>query len=436
VKSTTLLGELLMKKHLIAAAVAAAVAAPAMAQNVEVYGIMGLGYSSVKTDWEDVSSKTTTTGAAAQRSGSRIGFRGTEDLGDGLKAGFVYEIAVSNDNATSVFGNTRLAYVDLAGGFGTFRAGKVDSITRQIYNGFSGHGNQVFAPGNVLGGTLGGGTGTGALAPVITSGLNAANEAGPNNAGDGTRIAEVNAVALIASNLGAGGTRVADSIGYISPAFNGFTVQAQLGQSKTNIEQSENLGAAGAVIEDVDTNNRSANFAISYASGPLSVTLGQDRVKSESTGAAAVNTGNKQDLDNEFTTNMLGVSYNFGVARVFGLVTRKKLDLDSTILGVEGTGVGTNTVLDDTVKVKDNTVAVSVPLGAITLVGSYTDGKIVTELLEADIDYKGYQLQAMYAFSKRTTAYAMFGQTKLDDVLVRGEDLKQRGMTIGLQHTF
>ena len=33
-----------MKKHMIAAAVAAAVAAPVMAQNVSVYGVIDMGY--------------------------------------------------------------------------------------------------------------------------------------------------------------------------------------------------------------------------------------------------------------------------------------------------------------------------------------------------------------------------------------------------------
>ena len=42
------LGELLMKKHLIAAAVAAAVAVPAMAQNVSLSGVIEASYGSIK----------------------------------------------------------------------------------------------------------------------------------------------------------------------------------------------------------------------------------------------------------------------------------------------------------------------------------------------------------------------------------------------------
>ena len=40
-----------MKKHLIAAAVAAAVAAPAMAQDVQIYGILGAAYTDVETSF-------------------------------------------------------------------------------------------------------------------------------------------------------------------------------------------------------------------------------------------------------------------------------------------------------------------------------------------------------------------------------------------------
>jgi predicted porin len=413
-----------MKKHLIAAAVAAAVAAPAMAQNVEIYGIMGLGYSSVKTDWADASTKTTTTGAAGQQAGTRIGFRGTEDLGGGLKAGFVYEIAVSNNNSTSVFGNTRLAYVDLAGGFGTFRAGKVDSITRQIYNGFTAHGNTVFQPGNVLGGSFNTTAANGIFGLVPAQGTAIIAAINASTLSNGDKADAINGLRSITStlflnNVGAGGTRVNDSIGYISPAFNGFRAQVQYGQTKVNTENYGNTFAA--VRTETETKDRSVNVGITYAAGPLSIAIGQDRVTSEATTDA---------VDNKFKTNMLGATYDFGVAKVFGLVTRKTLDMDVTS-GTAPTAanlVATGYRFDDSVKVKDNTVGVTVPVGATLLVASFTDGEI------GSIDYSGYQLQANYALSKRTKAYAMYGQTKVKDLF--GEDLKQKGMTIGLQHNF
>jgi len=122
-----------MKKHLIAAGVVAALAAPAMAQNVSVYGILDVNISSIDTD-----SSTTATGGADTTVGrnsiatSRLGFRGTEDLGGGLKAEFQLEGAIANDeggvggtNATPFF--NRESWLGLAGGFGALRVGLTDT---------------------------------------------------------------------------------------------------------------------------------------------------------------------------------------------------------------------------------------------------------------------------------------------------------------------
>ena len=60
---------------------------------------------------------------------SRIGFKGTEDLGGGLKAGFVLEHGFNVDTGTasqSAFW-ARQSEVNLSGGFGTLRAGNFTS---------------------------------------------------------------------------------------------------------------------------------------------------------------------------------------------------------------------------------------------------------------------------------------------------------------------
>ena len=88
-----------MKKHLIAAAVAAAVAVPAMAQNVSIYGTLEMGLENNKS----------TTATAAKTSAleshefvsNRLGFRGEEDLGGGLKAHFRLESGLDTSNGTA-----------------------------------------------------------------------------------------------------------------------------------------------------------------------------------------------------------------------------------------------------------------------------------------------------------------------------------------------
>ena len=77
-----------MKKSLIALAVMSAVAGSAMAQsNVSIYGNLDVGVERVSTGGVT----TTTMGAGSAYTPSYIGFKGTEDLGNGLQGKFVLE---------------------------------------------------------------------------------------------------------------------------------------------------------------------------------------------------------------------------------------------------------------------------------------------------------------------------------------------------------
>ena len=110
-----------MKKHLIAAAVAGVLAAPAMAQ-VSVYGIMDLA---VRSSSPDVGPSTTTMVSGSFYT-SRLGFKGTEDLGGGLKASFTLEGKVNADTGETTLGN-RESSVALSGGFGAITLGRTDT---------------------------------------------------------------------------------------------------------------------------------------------------------------------------------------------------------------------------------------------------------------------------------------------------------------------
>jgi predicted porin len=106
-----------MKISLIALAVAAAIPALAQAQtsNVIMYGRLDLGYNK-------------STGGKlnmAQQSGSRLGMRGSENLGGGLAATFQIEHRFNADNGSS--SNNRFwhgrSIVGLKGGFGEINLG-------------------------------------------------------------------------------------------------------------------------------------------------------------------------------------------------------------------------------------------------------------------------------------------------------------------------
>ena len=113
-----------MKKSLIAFAVLGACAAGASAQStVTLYGVVDVGLE--RTDLSPGPSATRL--SSGIQSGSRLGFKGTEDLGGGLSASFQLEMGL--DATTGAAGQGGLAFgrqswVGLNGGFGSLKLGR------------------------------------------------------------------------------------------------------------------------------------------------------------------------------------------------------------------------------------------------------------------------------------------------------------------------
>lgn len=108
-----------MKKNIIALAVAAAISAPvAMAGAPTVYGKLHMAVQS------DAASKTA--GMTTDSVASRFGIKGSEDLGNGLKAVYKIEYGISLDAAKNT-PQSRNQYVGLKGGFGTVLMGTHDT---------------------------------------------------------------------------------------------------------------------------------------------------------------------------------------------------------------------------------------------------------------------------------------------------------------------
>lgn len=113
-----------MKKSLIALAVAsAAMAGSAYAANVEVYGLIdtSLAYVYADPDAAGHDGEGKFTMENAREFGSRFGLRGSEDLGNGMKVGFVLESGIKSDSGEldqggRLFG--REAHINLTGDFG------------------------------------------------------------------------------------------------------------------------------------------------------------------------------------------------------------------------------------------------------------------------------------------------------------------------------
>ena len=118
-----------MKKTLIAVAALSAMAASAMAANVTVSGVvdLGLNFQNVKksefTDASKNGTSRTFTLNNGQNSGSRVMFKGSEDLGNGVEVGFQLESGFKADNGTlggrnNIFQRESRLYVKTAFIFG------------------------------------------------------------------------------------------------------------------------------------------------------------------------------------------------------------------------------------------------------------------------------------------------------------------------------
>jgi len=206
-----------MKKHLLALAVAGAIAAPAMAQNVSVYGILD---QAVTVDDTGAATANNYTGLSGNiLSSSRLGFKTSEDLGGGMKAEVVLE-SNAGDNTAAATGTAiataRAAYVGISGSFGSIKLGTTDLNTTNIDDLVSQWGNFSAAP---------------------TDSINA--EAG--------------------MTVDALGNDPMNAIVYTTPNINGFTVE--IGSSRSN------SGAVSAA--DL------MGVRIDYANGPLKAAIGQ-----------------------------------------------------------------------------------------------------------------------------------------------------------------
>jgi predicted porin len=149
-----------MKKSLIALAALATAGFASAQSSVTVFGVVDTGFQRVEREAAG-SDVTTNRLASGSNKTSRLGFRGTEDLGGGLKANFWLEMGVASDSgasaSTTIFTNNqtgsntgggglvfnRRATVGLSGGFGEVRLGRdsvVGLLTQESFDPFDANG--------------------------------------------------------------------------------------------------------------------------------------------------------------------------------------------------------------------------------------------------------------------------------------------------------
>lgn len=142
-----------MKKTLLSALVLAGFAGAASAQ-VSLYGLLDVSFGkSIADDAAGTASDLHSGGDSGSGQGnstSRIGVKGSTDVGSGVKANFKFETngITSDGDIPGAFFN-RQAWVGFSGGFGEIRLGRQDSVPFQTMIGydFNGASNGVSALG-------------------------------------------------------------------------------------------------------------------------------------------------------------------------------------------------------------------------------------------------------------------------------------------------
>jgi predicted porin len=120
----------MFKKSLIAVAALSALAGSAMAADVQIYGRIDTGfrYQNVDYDVVGVDDDSSFGMVSGNYSGSRVGIKGSEDLGNGLTVGFVLENGFEGDDGSfdsneELFGREALLYLE--GDFGKVGFGRM-----------------------------------------------------------------------------------------------------------------------------------------------------------------------------------------------------------------------------------------------------------------------------------------------------------------------
>jgi predicted porin len=359
-----------MKKSLIALAVLAASGAAMAQSSVTLFGRLdaGVGYFDREVSSNNPAnvrgSQSQTVVNSSTFNTTYWGLKGTEDLGGGLKANFNLQSGFAIDTG---IGNTGLfernATVGLSGGFGTVNLGRQYTPYYALYGATAMIGN-----------------------------------------------ANLDAEAVYGAGLVQGVTRASNSIRYDSPSFSGFTVSGLVG-----LGENDNLSPDNAPDNAGGDSTDTYSLNVMYKAGPLLVGYGYQERK-----LAQATVGAQQD---KLSYNMIGASYDFGVAKITGGYQKVENDL-----------AGAKNQEDD-----EFNVGVSVPVGpSTTLWAGYADSQ--SDFGNGNsLDSNGYTLAATYQLSKRTKLYGAYAYTEIESSKDQGvtvDNTETSKFAVGVVHLF
>ena len=204
------------KLSLVVAASLTLLASQSQAQGVNVYGRMVMSANQVETG-------TTSKVNELRDNASRLGFRGTEDLGGGMAALYGLEMGISADSGITTTPTFRNSYVALRGGWGTMAMGRLDSA------------NPTGSP--------------------IYSQITSLSHFAPNDAG----------ATASSTSMQNARNRTSDSIGYASPKLGDLMFRARV-----------YFRGAGTVAQPEDS-AKGSDFGLDYQSGAIKAAVGYSK---------------------------------------------------------------------------------------------------------------------------------------------------------------
>jgi len=387
-----------MKKSLLALAAMGAFAGAAQAQSsVTVYGIYDGGYAYTNKEETAVSGTRTNNAISGfqggQAASSRLGFRGTEDLGGGLAAVFNLELGVTP--GTGSLGTD---------GATTTTTGQQSTHVRTSVVGLSSKGFGAVTVGRQL---------TAVHTIIAGSVFTANNMAGDITYSDVTGTSG-NTTALRVHSLA---TRMSNSVAYRSDSFSGLRVNLDYSGDNltgaTNPASPTNAAATGTQIGNMGA-------TLDYTYGAFRAMAGTHAVKSN------VNLSTSSGAVTKTNINAVGLVYT-----AKGLVANATWAQNKTVNDSTGARVSA---------VNAWKLGLSYAVTPqITPFIQYGQGTAkLTDAAPTNSDNDAYQVGATYALSKRSSLYAAYGNQTAKITQGANTNLKSeiKEIGIGLVHTF
>ena len=439
-----------MKKTLVA--LAALAATSAFAQSVTLYGLVDVGYGAKQFEKADGTVVGKQSGVMdGGFAGNRIGFRGTEDLGNGQAIGFVIEQGISPTNG-ALFG-VRTATAGLQYDGYAASTGKFDQGTTGGYS--QGTNRQAFASfaDKSLGEVRVGYQYTALYEMSTLMGFTTLSEGVVGGSASHTH-----------GQAAAGGTR-ANGINYISPRYNNFGLSIQTGSAAGRDTTEFNAAATNTAAGTMQEKNKRSSLKLDFEQGPWKAAVAQTNfnyakgdtgANAKVSGVATVNGAstwlNTFNVYGALTSVGAGatdsIAYNTKLTQIAGSYTASNWkvgyqrtngtynisDEGAPLNGGTATSYGAFSKLGS-YDVKAQRISGQYSIGSLDLIAGQGTASVSSVDGVKQMDLKETQVGALYNLSKRSRVYFYQGQWT-DSGAAATTYYKGKQSIVGMAHSF